>query len=189
MTRYVEVAGLDTLYRIMPDAVVLNQQIDGMAVMAVVGWQAYDKSSHTWGSSEYAKKRAIFFRTEMNPSVGVTTSSFWGRLAGLKVYRTKAKDKSDDEVQMYYINENGKMKFIDQDDVTQRLPEHEELEFYMPGYAAGVFTRPDRELMGMVDGMLGETSCLGSPSKCAFRCFYDSERDVCGPTGFCRKAG
>ena len=30
---------------------------------------------------------------------------------------------------------------------------------------------------------------MGKPSTCAFRCFYDSEKDVCGPSHFCEKVG
>ena len=30
---------------------------------------------------------------------------------------------------------------------------------------------------------------MGKPSTCAFRCFYDSENDVCGPSHFCEKVG
>ncbi|CAJ1331734.1 unnamed protein product, partial [Effrenium voratum] len=41
--------------------------------------------------------------------------------------------------------------------------------------------------MTAVDAMLGQSSCLNSPSLCAFRCTYDSEKDVCGPIGFCHK--
>jgi len=185
---HVEVAGLDTVYRIMPDAVVGNQEIDGMAVMAIAGWQAYDISARKWGASEYSKKRALFFRTEMNPSVGLTKKTWggWGHIAGLRVYQ-RAKTKENGDERLYYINEHGKMKSIDEDDVTQHPAEHEQLGLYMSGSERGVFKRPDKELMAMVDGMLGETSCLGNPS-CAFRCFYDSEKDVCGPVAFCEKA-
>ena len=185
---HVEVTGLDTVYRIMPDAVVGNQEIEGMAVMAIAGWQAYDLSARKWGASEYSKKRALFFRTEMNPSVGLTKKTWggWGHIAGLRVYQ-RAKTKESGDETMYYINEHGKMKFIDVDDVTQHPAEHEQLRLFMSGSERGVFQRPDKELMAMVDGMLGETSCLGNPSKCAFRCFYDSEKDVCGPVAFCEK--
>ncbi|CAE7788997.1 unnamed protein product [Symbiodinium sp. CCMP2456] len=185
---HVEVAGLDTVYRIMPDAVVGNQEIDGMAVMAIAGWQAYDISAGKWGASEYSKKRALFFRTEMNPSVGLTKKTWLGlgHIAGLRVYQ-RAKTKETGDETMYYINEHGKMKSIDVDDVTQHPAEHEQLGLYMSGSEKGVFKRPDKELMAMVDGMLGETSCLGKASKCAFRCFYDSEKDVCGPVAFCEK--
>ena len=173
----------------MPDAVVMNQEIEGMAVVAIMGWQAYDLSSGTWGESEYRKKYSLFFRTEMNPSIGVTKSGWW-RVEGLRVYEAKqAQDKDDKEPKLYYINESGKMKSIDSDDVTRHAKHREELRLHIPGYADGVFKRPDRELMAMVDGMLGETSCMGNPSKCAFRCFYDSEHDVCGPVAFCQKAG
>lgn len=185
---HLEVTGLDTVYRIMPDAVVGNQEIEGMAVMAIAGWQAYDLSARKWGASEYSKKRALFFRTEMNPSVGLTKKTWggWGHIAGLRVYQGAKTKESGDET-MYYINEHGKMNFIDVDDVTQHPAKHEQLRLFMSGSERGVFQRPDKELMAMVDGMLGETSCLGSPSKCAFRCFYDSEKDVCGPVAFCEK--
>ncbi|CAE7772243.1 unnamed protein product [Symbiodinium pilosum] len=187
--RYVEIAAGQEFYRVMPDAVVMNQEIEGMAVVAIMGWQAYDLSSGTWGESEYRKKYSLFFRTEMNPSIGVTKSGWW-RVEGLRVYEAKqAQDKDDKEPKLYYINESGKMKSIDSDDVTRHAKHREELRLHIPGYADGVFKRPDRELMAMVDGMLGETSCMGNPSKCAFRCFYDSEHDVCGPVAFCQKAG
>ena len=174
--RYIEIAAGQEFYRVMPDAIVMNQEIEGMAVVAIMAWQAYDLSSGTWGDSEYRKKYSLFFRTEMNPSVGVTKSGWW-RVEGLRVYEAKpAQDKDDKEPKLYYVNENGKMKSIDADDVTQHAHQQEELRLHIPGHADGVFKRLDRELMAMVDGMLGETSCVGNPSKCAFRCFYDSEQ-------------
>ena len=30
---------------------------------------------------------------------------------------------------------------------------------------------------------------MGKPSTCVFRCFYDSENDICGPSHFCEKVG
>ena len=30
---------------------------------------------------------------------------------------------------------------------------------------------------------------MGRPSTCVFRCFYDSDKDICGPSHFCEKVG
>ena len=38
-------------------------------------------------------------------------------------------------------------------------------------------------------GVVGLDQGMGKPSTCAFRCFYDSENDVCGPSHFCEKVG
>ncbi|CAJ1388430.1 unnamed protein product, partial [Effrenium voratum] len=117
-SKYLEVTGMDSKYRIMPDAVVLNQNIEGMAVLGIIGWQAYDASKRQWGESQYSK--------------------------------------------------------------------HEQMSLQVPGQAATVLARPDRELMALIDAMLGEASCMGKDSKCAFRCFYDVEHEVCGPVAFCQ---
>ena len=50
---------MDSKYRIMPDAVVLNQNIEGMAVLGIIGWQAYDASKRQWGESQYSKKLPV----------------------------------------------------------------------------------------------------------------------------------
>ncbi|CAE7311382.1 unnamed protein product, partial [Symbiodinium sp. CCMP2456] len=113
---YIEIDGLDTRYRILPDAVVATEKINGMQTMWIVGWQ--------------------------------------------------------DEV-----------------DFHERKSYDAKMELQVPGEAPKPLTRPDRELMALVDGMLGEVSCMGKPSTCAFRCFYDSENDVCGPSHFCEKVG
>ncbi|CAE7721643.1 unnamed protein product [Symbiodinium sp. CCMP2456] len=40
--------------------------------------------------------------------------------------------------------------------------------------------------MMVLDTMLGQSSCLsGSSSTCAYRCFYNSDDDKCGPAAFC----
>ena len=40
VAQYVEVTGLDKPYRLLPDTVVLNQEINGMSVVGIVGYQA-----------------------------------------------------------------------------------------------------------------------------------------------------
>ena len=45
----------------------------------------------------------------------------------------------------------------------------------IPGEATKTLESPDREVMALIDAMLGQSSCLNNPSQCAFRCYYDPE--------------
>ncbi|CAJ1388431.1 unnamed protein product, partial [Effrenium voratum] len=184
-SKYLEVTGMDSKYRIMPDAVVLNQNIEGMAVLGIIGWQAYDASKRQWGESQYSKKKSLFLRTELNAWVGMTKDTFLGPNAGLRAYQAP-KEKTEEKAKFYYLNEKGVQKSVDADDIMMHTPRHEQMSLQVPGQAATVLARPDRELMALIDAMLGEASCMGKDSKCAFRCFYDVEHEVCGPVAFCQ---
>lgn len=177
--KYVEVRGMDTKYRIMPDAIVMTKEMNTMAVTGISGWQAFDGRS--WGPSVYSKNDMLWIRTEKNPMIGVTTSSTipW-RYAGYPVYR-KGTQKP------YYLY-NGVQSTIDIDAVNMASEEtSSEVHVEVEGQSPKPLQSPDTELVAMVDAMLGQSSCLNSPSLCAFRCFYDSDEDVCGPLAFCKK--
>ena len=96
---YIEIDGLDTKYRILPDAVVATERINGMQTMWVVGWQAYRENKGQFGSSHYSKDEALYFRTELNPVVGQTKAGFF-RSAGHKIYEHKTGDK----IIRYFLN-------------------------------------------------------------------------------------
>ncbi|CAJ1436228.1 unnamed protein product [Effrenium voratum] len=186
VAQYVEVTGLDKPYRLLPDTVVLNQEINGMSVVGIVGYQAWDSKTSTYGSSVYNKKKALFLRTEKNPVIGVTTELsrvlYVARQAGLKVYKSNKAD-----AKAYYFD-GGKVKTISEAEVNlHATPAPDVLAIKMDGQADKALRKPNLELMTAVDAMLGQSSCLNSPSLCAFRCTYDSEKDVCGPIGFCHK--
>ncbi|CAE7558925.1 Ide [Symbiodinium sp. CCMP2592] len=177
--KYVEVRGMDTKYRILPDAIVMTKEMKTMAVVGISGWQAFDGRS--WGPSKYSKDEMLWIRTERNPIIGVTTSSTipW-RYAGYPVYR-KGTEKP------YYLY-NGVQSTIDINAVTMAPEEtSSEVHVEVEGQSSKPLNSPDTELVAMVDAMLGQSSCLNSPSLCAFRCFYDSDDDVCGPLAFCKK--
>ncbi|CAJ1456407.1 unnamed protein product [Effrenium voratum] len=70
---------------------------------------------------------------------------------------------------------------------SSRRTSTQRLELHMDGSEAKAFSQPDRELSVLIDAMLGEASCMGKSSECAFRCFYDPDKDVCGPAPFCQK--
>jgi len=189
---YVEIDGLDTKYRILPDAVVGMQRIDGMPTILITGWQAWRDNKGRFGSSHYSKDEALWIRTETNPVVGVTTENIFsellpfGRDEGHKVYEHKEGSK----IIRYFINSRGTQKIAEEDEVQfQSTKSHDTMELRLPGEDPKPMAKPDRDLMMLVDGMLGEMSCMGKPSTCAFRCFYDSENDVCGPSHFCEKVG
>jgi len=177
--KYVEVRGMDTKYRIMPDAIVLTKEMKTMAVVGISGWQAFDGRS--WGPSKYSKDEMLWIRTERNPIIGVTTSStFPWRHAGYPVYR-KGTEKP------YYLYD-GVQNTIDIDAVNMASSEtSSEVHVEVEGQSSKPLNSPDTELVAMVDAMLGQSSCLNSPSLCAFRCFYDSDDDVCGPSAFCKE--
>ena len=107
---YIEIDGLDTRYRILPDAVVATEKIDGMQTTWIVGWQAYRANKGRFGSSHYSKDDALYFRMEMNPVVGETTSGFF-RSAGHKVYEHQEGDKT----LRYYLNSKGRQEKINED--------------------------------------------------------------------------
>lgn len=189
---YIEIDGLDTRYRILPDAVVALQRIDGMPTILITGWQAYRDNKGRFGSSHYSKDEALWIRTETNPVVGVTTEGVFsellpfGRDAGHKVYEHKEGSK----IIRYFMNSWGTQKIAEEDEVEfHSTKSHDIMELHVPGEDPKQMAKPDRDLMLLVDGMLGEMSCMGKPSTCAFRCFYDSENDVCGPSHFCEKVG
>ncbi|CAE7588291.1 IDE, partial [Symbiodinium sp. CCMP2456] len=174
-----QVRGMDTKYRIMPDAIVMTKEMKTMAVVGISGWQAFDGRS--WGPSKYSKDEMLWIRTERNPIIGETTASTipW-RYAGYPVYR-KGSQKP------YYLYK-GVQSTIDIDAVNMASEEtFSEVHVEVEGQTSKPLKSPDTELVAMVDAMLGQSSCLNSPSLCAFRCFYDSDDDVCGPLAFCKK--
>ena len=73
---------------------------------------------------------------------------------------------------------------IDQVSVTEQTDPVLHLE--IPGETDKTLNVPDRDVMSLVDAMLGQTSCLNAPSLCAYRCFYDPDEDMCGPAPFCK---
>ena len=121
----------------------------------------------------------LWIRTERNPIIGVTTSStFPWRHAGYPVYR-KGTEKP------YYLYD-GVQNTIDIDAVNMASSEtSSEVHVEVEGQSSKPLNSPDTELVAMVDAMLGQSSCLNSPSLCAFRCFYDSDDVVCGPFAYC----
>jgi len=183
---YIEIDGLDTKYRILPDAVVATERINGMQTMWVVGWQAYRENKGQFGSSHYSKNDALYFRTELNPVVGETKAGFF-RSAGHKIYE----HKTDDKIIRYFLNSKGTQKTVPEDEVDFHATKSYDpkMELQVPGEVPKPLKEPDRELMALVDSMLGQVSCMGKPSTCVFRCFYDSENDICGPSHFCEKVG
>ena len=114
---YVEIDGLDTKYRILPDAVVGMQRIDGMPTILITGWQAWRDNKGRFGSSHYSKDEALWIRTETNPVVGVTTENIFsellpfGRDEGHKVYEHKEGSK----IIRYFINSRGTQKIAEED--------------------------------------------------------------------------
>ena len=183
--QYVSMLGLDRPYRLLPDGSVVSKEVNGMHMLAFVGWQALDTDKNQWGPSNYEKNKALFLRTEMNPTIGVTASAlggFW-RSGGLTVYQSK---KPGSEA--YYFDSKGKMQTVGDSGITKSTPvPAEPLMMKIAGEPDKAFKKANRDLMLAVDAMLGQSSCMNSPSKCAFRCMYDSEKDRCGPTGFCQK--
>ena len=113
---YIEIDGLDTRYRILPDAVVAMQRIDGMPTILITGWQAYRDNKGRFGSSHYSKDEALWIRTETNPVVGVTTENIFsellpfGRDAGHKVYEHKQGSK----IIRYFMNSWGTQKIAEE---------------------------------------------------------------------------
>ena len=155
------------------------QAIKTMAVVGIVGWQAFDGGS--WGPSTYGRSEMLWIRTEMNPIIGHTTSSTlsW-RYAGSPVYR-KGSGKP------YYLYK-GVQKTIDIESVSKASePTPASFSLDIPGQASKPLMYPDRELMLLVDAMIGQNTCMNSPSQCAYRCQYDPENDMCGPHAFCNK--
>ncbi|CAJ1392641.1 unnamed protein product [Effrenium voratum] len=176
--KYVEIDGLDTKYRLMPDGAAVIKEIHGMDTVSIVGWQAYEGGK--WGNTKYAKDEALYFRADHNPAVGETKSNWLGRSVGHVVYQGHG--------QLYFFNSKGVQKVIEADEMTAYPePRTQRLELHMDGSGAKAFSQPDRELSVLIDAMLGEASCMGKSSKCAFRCFYDPDKDVCGPAPFCQK--
>ena len=105
---YIEIDGLDTQYRILPDAVVATEKINGMQTMWIVGWQA--KRTNGFGSSHYSKDEALYFRTEKNPVVGETKAGIF-RSAGHSIYEHKEGDK----IFRYFFNRKGTQRTVDED--------------------------------------------------------------------------
>ncbi|CAJ1371548.1 unnamed protein product [Effrenium voratum] len=174
--KYVEIDGLDTKYRLMPDGAAVIKEIHGMDTVSIVGWQAYEGGK--WGNTKYAKDEALYFQAD--PAVGETNSNWRGRSVGHVVYQGHG--------QLYFFNSKGVQKVIEADEMTAYPePRTQRLELHMDGSEAKAFSQPDRELSVLIDAMLGEASCMGKSSKCAFRCFYDPDKDVCGPAPFCQK--
>ena len=103
-------------YRILPDAVVAMQKIDGMATIFITGWQAYRDHKGRFGSSHYSKDEALWIRTETNPVVGVTNENIFsellpfGRDAGHKVYEHKEGGK----IIRYFMNSRGVQKMAEE---------------------------------------------------------------------------
>ncbi|CAE7397072.1 unnamed protein product [Symbiodinium necroappetens] len=175
--KYVVITGMDRKYRILPDAVVMTKELKTMAVVGISGWQGLEGSS--WGSIHYDKDDILWIRTEMNPVIGVTTSSTipW-RYAGYPVYQKGSATP-------YYFYK-GVQETIDIKEVnmaSERTPSEVHVE--VPGHSTKPLNSPDRQVMALVDAMLGQSSCLNSPSQCAYRCFYNSDDDKCGPVAFC----
>ncbi|CAJ1352358.1 unnamed protein product [Effrenium voratum] len=174
---YVEIDGLDTKYRLMPDGAAVMKYIHGMDTVSIVGWQAYEGGR--WGNAKYAKDEALYFRADRNPAVGETNSNWRGRSVGHVVYQGHG--------QLYFFNSKGVQKVIEAGEMTAYPePRTQRLELHIGGNPKA-FSQPDRELSVLIDAMLGEASCMGKSSKCAFRCFYDPDKDVCGPAPFCQK--
>ncbi|CAJ1401687.1 unnamed protein product [Effrenium voratum] len=181
--QYVSMLGLNRPYRLLPDGSVVSKQVKGMQVLAFVGWQALDTDKNQWGPSNYEKNKALFLRTEMNPAIGVTTFALMRRSGGHTVYQSK---KPGSEA--YYFDSKGKMQTVGDSGIAKSTPvPAEPLMMKIAGEPDKAFKKANRDLMLAVDAMLGQSSCMNSPSKCAFRCMYDSEKDRCGPTGFCQK--
>ncbi|CAE7526259.1 unnamed protein product [Symbiodinium sp. CCMP2456] len=122
-----------------------------MQTMWIVGWQA--KRTNGFGSSHYSKDEALYFRTEKNPVVGQTKAGIF-RSAGHPIYEHKEGDK----IFRYFFNRKGTQRTVDED------------AWLAPRRTFCLFLgEPDRELMSLVDAMLGQ--------------------DVCGPSHFCEKVG
>ncbi|CAE7782566.1 unnamed protein product [Symbiodinium sp. CCMP2592] len=175
--KYLEVTLMDKTYRIMPDAVVMTKELKTMAVVGISGWQAFEGGS--WGPSKYGRDEILWIRTEQNPIIGVTTSSTlpW-RYAGYPVYQKGS------ETPYYFYK--GVQSTIDIEEVnlaSDQTPSEVRLE--VPGQSTEPLKAPDREVMVLLDAMLGQSSCLNSPSLCAYRCYYNPEEDKCGPVAFC----
>ncbi|CAJ1454622.1 unnamed protein product, partial [Effrenium voratum] len=94
--KYVEIDGLDTKYRLMPDGAAVIKEIHGMDTVSIVGWQAYEGGK--WGNAKYAKDEALYFRADHNPAVGETKSNWLGRSVGHVVYQGHG--------QLYFFNSN-----------------------------------------------------------------------------------
>eukprot|EP00439_Symbiodinium_sp_Y106_P052851 s63_g7.t1 len=177
--KYVVITGMDRMYRILPDAVVMTKELKTMAVVGISGWQAFQQG--IWGSSHYGKDDLLWIRTEINPIIGVTTRSMIPpRHAGYPVYR-KGSEKP------YYLHK-GVQSTISIDEVkmaSEQTPS--EVHMQVQGHSTKPLNAPDRQIVALVDAMLGQSSCLNNPSQCAYRCFYNAGEDKCGPVAFCTK--
>ena len=109
---------------------------------------------------------------------GGTSSKIPWRYAGYPVYQKGSATP-------YYFYK-GVQETIDIKEVnmaSERTPSEVHVE--VPGHSTKPLNSPDRQVMALVDAMLGQSSCLNSPSQCAYRCFYNSDDDKCGPVAFC----
>ena len=175
--KYVEVTGMDKKYRIMPDAVVMTKEMKSMAVVGISGWQALEGGF--WGPSKYDRDEILWIRTEMNPIIGVTTGSTMSwRYAGYPVYQ-KGFEKP------YYFYK-GVQTSIDIEEVSLASEETpSDFHAEVAGHRTPPSEAPGRDLMLLLDAMLGQSSCLSSESLCLHRCVYNSDDDKCGPAAFC----
>ena len=190
---YVEIEGLDTTYRILPDAVVATEKIDGMQTMWIAGWQAYRANKGHFGSSHYSKNEALYFRMETNPKVGETKEGLF-RSAGHPIYEHNEGGK----IIRYFLNSKGTQKTVDEDawlapgrvfhlcrgvgfrkgnigntasilccrsikDEVEKYATKSydpKMELQVPGEPPKPLNEPDREVMILVDTMLGQVSCI-----------------------------
>ncbi|CAE7458833.1 unnamed protein product [Symbiodinium sp. CCMP2592] len=143
--KYVVITGMDRMYRILPDAVVMTKELKTMAVVGISGWQAFKGK---WGSSHYGKDDLLWIRTEINPIIGVTTSSMIPpRNAGYPVYR-KGSEKP------YYLHK-GVQSTISIDEVkmaSEQTPSEVHVE--VRGHSTKPLNAPDRQIVALLDAML-----------------------------------
>jgi len=174
---YLEIDGLDTRYRVLPDAMVAPERINGMPTIFIAGWQAYRANKDHFGSSHYSKDEALYFRMETNPVVGETKSG-WFRSAGHKIYE----HKEGYRFLHYFLNSEGTQKTVDHDEVDFHAKKSYDptMELQVPGERPRPLKRPVDDLLMLVQGVLGEISCMGI-THCSCRCYYDSVKDVCQP--------
>ncbi|CAJ1368442.1 unnamed protein product [Effrenium voratum] len=67
--KYVEIDGLDTKYRLMPDGAAVIKEVHGMDTVSIVGWQAYEAASGATPSTQ-----------RMRPCTsGLTTTPPWAK--------------------------------------------------------------------------------------------------------------
>ena len=193
---YLEIDGLDTRYRVLPDAMVAPERINGMPTIFIAGWQAYRANKDHFGSSHYSKDEALYFRMETNPVVGETKSG-WFRSAGHKIYE----HKEGYRFLHYFLNSEGTQKTVDHDAwLVQKGALHlylrvwglgkypsfydfrsfkDEVDFHakksydptmelqVPGERPRPLKRPVDDLLMLVQGVLGEISCiLLEPGSC-----------------------